>query len=395
MPEEDPAAVQAAANAKAAQLAAEKTELELNEWKSPAAVANRAAQQRADTAKAEKSALDTRFSEYAGAVPDLSKISPGSTTVDTGTQLFGSALVLLALTHASGGAAEDIASAVPDKSKYVLVTTAIDLASTDAVYAQVADGLTQLVAAAKALAAPPLPARPAAAGPDETFIPESLVAAGVVGAAAAVLPAVVSLFSANRKISGASVNADDTQAVMSVATAMIKHNPPIKVLMDDFRTAGAAGTGHISRLLSDLSTQRIALEKRKAALGAEDTATAASIGQLTAAIDAFLSSVMAVPSGATRSACTTAILREQLHDGTIDRVVLVKGVGGATAQVVTDRPLWFKDKFTSIASAGLSWLMLTTVDGAVVAGGSKVSTLEMKGTIGADITFSPARSLPT
>ena len=37
--------VLAEANAKAAQLAAEKAELELNEWKSPAAVANRAAQQ--------------------------------------------------------------------------------------------------------------------------------------------------------------------------------------------------------------------------------------------------------------------------------------------------------------------------------------------------------------
>ncbi len=395
MPEGDAAAAQAAANAKAAQLAAEKAELELNEWKSPAAVTSRAAQQRADAAKAEKSALDSRFSEYAGAVPDLSKIIPGSTTVDAGTQLFGSALALQALIHASVGAVADMARALPDKNKYVLITSEIDLASTNAVYAQVAEGLTQLLAAARALAAPPPSPPPATDDLDETFIPESLVAAGVVGAAASVLPAVVSLFSANRKISGASVNADDTHAVMSVATAMTRHDPRIKLFLDDFRTVAAAGTGHVSRLLRDLNTERIALETRKARLGPEDTATSASIGQVTAAIDTFLSSVTAVPSGATRSAYTTAILREQLHDGTIDHVILVKGVGGSTAQVVTDRPLWFKDKFTSIATAGLSWLMLSTVDGAVIAGGSKVSTLEMKGTIGADITFSPARSLPT
>ncbi len=395
MPEGDPAAVQAMANAKAAQLAAERAELELNEWKSPAAVANRAAQQRADTAKAEKSALDTRFSEYAGAVPDLSKISPGSTTVDAGTQLFGSALVLQALTHASAAAVDDIARALPDKNKYVLVTTELDLASSDAIYAQVTDGLTQLLAAAQALAAPPPSPPPATAGLDETFIPESLVAAGVVGAAASALPAIVSLFSANRKISGASATIDDTQAAMSVATAMTRHVPQIKVFLDDFRTVEAAGTGRISRLLRDLNAERIALETRKAELGPQDTGTAASIGQVAAAIDAFLSSVMAVPGGATRSAYTTAILREQLHDGTVDRVVLVKGVGGATAQVVADRPLWFKDKFTSIASAGLSWLMLSIVDGAVIAGGSKVSTLEIKGTIGATVTFSPAQSLPT
>src|SRR5215472_17569419 len=95
--QEDPAADLAAANAEAARLAAEKARLELDEWKSPAAVANRAAQQRTDTAQAEKSLMDSSLGQFAGAVPDLSKVNTGSTTVDAGAQLFGSALALQAL----------------------------------------------------------------------------------------------------------------------------------------------------------------------------------------------------------------------------------------------------------------------------------------------------------
>ena len=116
---------------------------------------------------------------------------------------------------------------------------------------------------------------------------------------------------------------------------------------------------------------------------------------LASAIDAFLASILAVPGGATRSAYTSAILRERLHDGSIACVVLVKGVGGSTAEVVNDKPLWFKDKFTTIASSGLSWLLIAAADGAVVAGGSKVSTLEITGTIGDTIKVKPPTILPT
>ena len=75
-------------------------------------------------------------------------------------------------------------------------------------------------------------------------------------------------------------------------------------------------------------------------------------------------------------------------------MVLVKGVGGSTAQVVNDRPLWFKDKFTTIASAGLSWLMVDPATGKVIAGGTKVSTLEITGTIGDTIKVKRTAALP-
>ena len=395
--QEDPAAELAAANAAAAQLAAEKARLELDEWKSPGAVANRAAQQRADTAQAEKSLTDSSLGQFAGAVPDLSKVNTGSTTVDAGTQLFGSALALQALGQASHDAAADIAARIPDKGKYLLVTTEADLASTDAMYAQVEDCLQQLLQAALALTAPPVfESAPETAGAGATAHRESIVAAGV-GIAAAALPAVVSLFSANRKISGASVSADDLQAVIGVAAAMARQQPPLKVLMDDFRTVDR--TGRISDLLDKVNAERLALAGRKAELtgsaSPEDSPSLALVSQVTSAIDAFLASILAVPGGATRSAYTSAILRERLHDGSIDCVVLVKGVGGSTAQVVNDRPLWFKDKFTTIASAGLSWLLVAVDDGAVIAGGSKVSTLEITGTIGETIKVKPATTVPT
>jgi hypothetical protein len=395
--QEDPAAELAAANAEAAQLAAEKARLELDEWKSPASVANRAAQQRADTAQAEKSLMDSSSGQFAGAVPDLSKVNTGSATVDAGTQLFGSALALQALGQASRAAAADIAARIPDKGKYLLVTTEADLASTDAMYTQVENGLQQLLQAAQALTA--LAAKesaPETAGAGATAHRESIVAAGV-GIAAAALPAVVSLFSANRKISGASVSADDLQAVIGVAAAMTQQQPPLKVLMDDFRIIDR--TGRISDLLDRVNAERLALASRKADLtgsaSPEDSRSLALVSQVASAIDAFLASILAVPGGATRSAYTSAILRERLHDGSIDCVVLVKGVGGSSAQVVNDKPLWFKDKFTTIASAGLSWLLVAVADGAVIAGGSKVSTLEVTGTIGDTIKVKPATTIPT
>jgi hypothetical protein len=390
--DQDPAAVLAAANAQAAQVAAEKAQAELDEWKSPAAVARRAAQQRADTAQAETSLMNSSFGQFTGAVPDLSKVSTGSTTVDSGTQLFGSALALQALGQASREAAVEIAARVTAKNKQVLVTTDTDLASTDAMYVQVEEGLKQLLQAAQELTASPF-TQPVSGSVTEGL--ESIIAG--VGLAAAALPAVISLFSANRKISGASVTADDTQAVIGVAAAMTQLEKPVQVLMDDFRTLDR--NGPVSELLASVNSQRLALTARKAELTStaspEGTESLAVVGQVAAAIDAFLASILAVPAGATRSAYTSAVLRERLHDGSIACVVLVKGVGGSTAQVVNDRPLWFKDKFTTIASAGLSWLMVDPASGAVIAGGTKVSTLEISGTIGESIRVKRATTLPT
>ena len=385
----------AAAKAEAAQVAAEKARLELKEWRSPAAEAGRLAQQRADTAKAEKSLTDSSLGQFAGAVPDLSKVSTGATTVDSGPQLFGSALALRALGQACRDAAADIAAKASGTSG-LLITTEADLASSDAMYALVERGLKQLLQAARALTSPVQPEPvPEAADATTTIHRESLIAAGV-GAAAAALPAIVSLFSANRKISGASVNVDDTQAAIGVAAAVAQQQPQFKVFMDDFRTVDQ--TGPVSELLNNVNCERLALARRKAELTGSaslaDSATLAVVNQVASAIDAFLATILTVPDGATRSACTSAILREQLHNGSITCVVLVKGVGGSTAQVLNDRPLWLNDKFTTIATAGVSWLLISTVDGAVIAGGAKVSTQEVTGTIGKNVEVKPAVTVP-
>lgn len=320
----------------------------------------------------------------------------GSATAGADAQLFGSALALAALGQASRDAAADIAARVPEKSKYLVVTAETNLAATDAMYAQVEDGLQQLLQAARALTSPAVkePA-PETADAGTTSHRESVIAAGADIAAAA-FPAVISLFSANRKISGAPVSAGDIQAVVGLAAALAQQQPPLRVLMDDFRTVDR--TGPISDLLRKVNAGRLALAGRAAELTGstrpEDSSPLALTLQVASAIDAFLTSILAVPDGATRSAYTSAILHEGLHDGSIAGVVLVKGVGGSTAQVVNDKPLWFKDKFTTIASAGLSWLLIDTADGSVVAGGSKVSTLEITGTIGETIKVKPAKTIP-
>ena len=65
-------------------------------------------------------------------------------------------------------------------------------------------------------------------------------------------------------------------------------------------------------------------------------------------IDAFITSVTAVPTGGTRSPLMTAMLRDELHTGgnsSKHYVLVVKSQGGAAQGVTDDRPLWFKDKF--------------------------------------------------
>jgi hypothetical protein len=392
---DDPAADLAAAQAEAAELVAEKARLELQEWKSPVAAANRAANQRADTAKAEKSIMDSTFGQFAGAFPDLSKINPGSTTVGSGTQLFASALALHALDSACREAAGKIAAKIPDKNKYVLITTEADLASTDGMYAQVAKVLTQLqLTASQLIDRYRQPAPQGRTDGDTRAHRESFALAGV-GALASAVPAVISLFSANRTVAGASTKADDLQAVIGVAAAMADQVPPLKVLVDDFRTVDQKGP--IEILLDKVNASRVALAGLKDELTASttpaDVQALGQVNQVASVIDTFVGSILAIPSGGTRSAYTGAILRERIHNQTIDCVVLIKGVSGSTAQVINDRPLWFKDKFTTVASAGLSWLIVRTSDGAVAGGGSQVSSMQLSGTIGGSIEVTSATRL--
>ena len=71
------------------------------------------------------------------------------------------------------------------------------------------------------------------------------------------------------------------------------------------------------------------------------------------------------PSGA-------AALREQMHgdEPSIRYVLLIKATAGSSSQVIDQRPLWFADRFTTVSSLGLTYLMIDTKAGGLVCGGS-------------------------
>lgn len=148
------------------------------------------------------------------------------------------------------------------------------------------------------------------------------------------------------------------------------------------------GSGEIDKQLAELSTKRwnlVEAAQAPAPTGyeAEGIARKEQIKTLIAAIDAFTTSVRAVPAGSTRSPLTNAALYEGLHTPKdIDHVLLVKGVAGSGTQVVNDRPLWFQDKFSVVATTNITYLLLNAATGSIVYSGTESATVSVHGTIG-------------
>jgi hypothetical protein len=68
---------------------------------------------------------------------------------------------------------------------------------------------------------------------------------------------------------------------------------------------------------------------------------------------------------------------------------LVKGCGGSSAQLVNDKPFWFKDEFSVVASMGISYLLVNAENGRVAAAGVRSATVAITGKIGGDFEFKP------
>ena len=313
----------------------------------------------------------------------------------------------------------------------LLLTTSADLASSDAAYGEVANGLQELTGAAKALldvpAAPPPP-------PGGKVLP----VAAVAGAVASALPPLLSLLAPQRTLSGSAISPDSTAAMALLVGQLTQAGLTVRI--DDFRTVPQH---HVHRLEADLREQRTKLVQKKldrdaarvqadnlrashqaevdnltktldgltssdpkyADLqvglkavrqerdeSADETAKAtAEVGALTdlqTSIDAFLAAIHAIPAGGTRSAYTLASLREDLHvDNPATRVVYLSASGGSAEQLLDHRPLMPKDKFEVIASVSVSYWVLDPATGTIIGAGNAGGTSQLKGSIGGAITI--------
>ena len=374
------------AEAAKAEAEAERIRIENAERHSDLGKAKRDAELRAAIAKADKEAEEARMSRWTSLLPDFSKVERGETKVSGDQALFGSGLALEALQAAGAEAAKAIKRNITQtlgSSVKVLITTDPDLVTSDAAYLETKDGLDELERAAGRLLAP-----------DQRQLLRMVGTFGVGAMLAGALPSVLSLFSAHRTITAQAIPADDLIAATSVAATLAEGDRNATVILDDFRVLKRGKVAEKVAVVRQKRQQLVEKRLQMAAGSAPDTAGDSDVGDdgpdvtgevidaLVTLIDAYLVALFTVPAGAKRSPYTNAVLREQLHTGEVLHVVLVKGSAGSAHQLVGDRPLWLDDKFSTIASTGVSYLIVDTADGRVRAGGTHSASYSISGDIG-------------
>jgi hypothetical protein len=416
----------AIADAQAAQAAADQAVAQYAEWSSPLARQQRQSQSRQAVAQANQATASAQQAQISALIPDFSKVTPGTTTIQGQQPLFGSALARRALEKAMETVADKIKGLVNDQKPALLLTASADLATSDAAYGQVVGGLKELTAAAEAMLKPPQ-------------LPESkgLLPVAVAGAAASALPPLLSLLAPQRTLSSFAISPDTTAAMSLLADYLTRAGLAVRI--DDFRpvpqgqvqdlevalrqkraklvqeklrrdgeriqadndrASKQAEVDNLTKTLDGLSPgdpkyndlqTKLQTAKDARDKSADATARASDdvgvMADLQTSIDTFLTAIHTVPTNGTRSAYTLASLRQDLHiDLPATRVVYISASGGSSDQLVEHRSFLFKDKFESIASVSVSYWVLEPKNGTIIAAGSAGGASRLKGSIGGTIT---------
>ena len=404
---------------------------DLQDRKDRAEVAKTEAEARSAQAKADKEIADARRDQLTALIPDLSKVKASTLDVKDGPAMGGTVLTYRALAKA----AAQVAGRIPGRDREdtrLLITSDPDLASSDAVYQDVNAGLEQLHEMTDRLLVV------LEADTVRKFIDPT----GLVTALAGAMPAVLSLFSAQRTVRTSAATVTDLAAAAAVAgaltaadgarlavvhddfrltlTSTVRDNAAAlttkrqqlasrKILLEDGRSRAAADLAtaqaelkRLEKLYADADTdaRRAELEPKVKAAGddvadltkanSEATVRLTMIESVTSAIDTFNTAIRAVPAAGGRSPIATAALYENLHTGAdrFTHVLLVKAEPGQAQQTTQDRPLWFKDRFTTIVDVNLLFMLLGTRASTIVAAGTVTATAQTHGTIGETATTS-------
>lgn len=433
----------AEAEARAAQIAADKAAREEAEQSSELARQARDAEARQKVAEADKVAADAKRANFQALIPDFTTADGGTTTVTGEQPMFSSLLAHRSLDQAAMKLVDHVKRCLGDNAR-VLVTDDPDLASTDAAYLEVSTGQERLLDAAEKLLT-----AIEETGKDETTKFEFVAgtaAAPALGALASALPSIASLISGNRSVKSFATTVDNTAAMATIAGLMAGAGR--KVQLDDFRLVPQ---GRIARQEKRVQEQRAALweakldqeqtrlqseelrveaveriDKLKKQLAemksddparheieneleddieerdraADDVKSAAliigMIDNLVSTIDSFNSVIHTVPANGTRSPFVAAALREQLRGprgGPVggrrfNNVLFIKAISGSADQMLSDLPLWSKDRFHTMGSVSLSYWLMDTETSEIIIGGVATGSAQLTGKIGERFTIS-------
>jgi hypothetical protein len=446
----------AAIELKTAEAAVEKERRERVEAESPLASAKREAEDQKAIDEAQLGSAESRQKQVSALIPDLSKVTPDKLEVKGETPLFGPSLAQRATTAAAARVALRVGETLGSGqgSARILVTSDAQLAASDAIYVEVLSGLDELITAAGKVIGEVEPPAVEAAPPDSGH--QDFFAAGVAGVAvpvvkalAAALPGAISLLTAHHTLSTSPVTADSFAAAAVVAGELSQRTPKPAVFHDDFRLLPEGGA--VLQKLSTLADERQKLTACKTPLEETKSTESARLGGLNAAvkgleeklhetkksdrepvrsqlegkhaeieacevaigkcavrlalidstagaIDQFTTSLRTTAEGAAHSPLTAAILREQLHGDCRDEdkfthVLLVKAESGSAQQLIDDRPLMFKDRFSTIATTSVTYMLIETEGSTILRSGSIGGEATIEGTVGKSISVVKARAM--
>ena len=272
-------------------------------------------------------------------------------------------------------------------------------------------------------------------------------APAVAQAVASALPSVLSILSAHRSVSAHPIAADDEAAAVAVAAALAEADREATVIHESFsllrESALAAKRAQLRQLKLELvglkaelsptpedddpqgvdepdvaandvipsqpevdpDREPPALDQLPASGGLSDhaamwaaanrAARLAVVSEVLSSIESFEDALSVVPEDGSKSLYTIALLQERLHSKTdnIQHVLLVKSRAGSTQRLLDDRPLMFNDKFSTVASTGISFLLIETEFSRVLAGGSKTASQSLSGNIGGDFTVKSVNAI--
>lgn len=355
------------------------------------------AEARKAIAEAKKAAAEADAARISALIPDFSNVDRGELEVSGDQAMLGSLLGHMALERAAKKVATSKVGEeyVFSTKERVLVTSETDLASLDAVYLEVKNGLSALTSAAEKLLDKTKEAIP----------PSSLDLNSILLEITSVLPAMLSLFSAKRDLSSFKLTTDTTAATAAVTSALIEKK--VYVQIDDFRIVPYGEIVFAEEFLrvklSELVTRKIELEGKAQSIDStaeeQHAIKILAIGELIKNIDAFFVSLHAIPSGSKRSPFATAMLAQYLHspekmssdtkneEPKIDKVLFINAYAGSIDQLINDRPLFFNDKFHSIGTVSIAYWVIHPSDSYIKASGIATGIAEISGKIGGKLKF--------
>ena len=427
---EEANARKAVAEAASAEYAADKARLEVELAGSPLALEAAAAEKRKAVAEANQAVVKSKLSPVTALTEELSKIEGGKLTTEGDVPIYSNLLAQRALKAAAKQATGILPFGADSR---VLVTTDIDLVSSDASYLQVMSQMDALNSACGVYI------DDIEAGAEELTV-DSLTAGT---AAAAILPAIVSLLTSNRSLRTFEGAIDDHNAAVAVMENLLVE-PPDKnavYVLDEFRPVPdtevntafnelKSNRARLAELRVTKLAERVNAEQARLAAEEEVKATNEAIRKAIAAeqptdrleetlrehkdnhagavtaerslvvlighldtlissIDEYLTFVVSAPEGRKRSPLAEASIRAQLHDdgeNAFSHVLLVRGAGGSSSMLVDDKPLLFRDRYSVVASASVSIVAIESATGHGVRSWLGTGSAHVRGKIGSSLS---------